>query len=578
MATTGEGTTRNGPRDKVIAGVRTSRSPEQIQPSYPKDRTTLGGPRLGPVGWARWTWRQLTSMRTALALLLLLALAAIPGSIFPQRGVDPVRVRRYFEENPGVAPWLDRIGMFDVYASPWFASIYLLLMVSLVGCILPRSRQHLEAMRAQPPRTPVRLGRLPARGEVVVDAAPEAVVAAARAELGGRRYRLRTEEDGSLVVSAEKGYLKETGNLLFHLAVLGVIVSVAVGHLFGWRGEIIVKEGETVTTGPSAFDTLNLGPLVDPDDIPVFSLRLDDLDVEFESEAEGAQFGQPRRFAGTATLQAGDGPARSTGFGVNDPLHIAGTSAFLLGNGYAPVVTVRDAAGRVLFQDAVTFLPQDNNYSSEGAIKVPGADPSLAFVGGFLPTLTFEPQIGPTSSFPGLVDPALVLAVFEGDLFPEGRAQSVFSVETESMDQVLQDDGSPVSLLIRPGEELELAGDRGSIELETVIRWGGLMVRHDPGRIPALVFAGMALLGLGLMLGVRRRRVFVRVAPVHAADPAGDGAGPSGDGPDSSGDGTRHTGVTVAALPKGTDPGLDELVEQVLERTVTAAGGRAVSP
>ena len=120
---------------------------------------------------------------------------------------------------------------------------------------------------------------------------------------------------------------------------------------------------------------------------------------------------------------------------------------------------------------------------------------------------------------------------------------------------MLQDDGSPVSLLIRPGEELELAGDRGSIELETVIRWGGLMVRHDPGRIPALVFSGVALLGLGLMLGVRRRRVFVRVAPVA---PAASGA------PEDC-VGTRHTEVTVAGLPKGTDPGLDDLVDQVLQ-------------
>ncbi len=93
-----------------------------------------------------------------------------------------------------------------------------------------------------------------------------------------------------------------------------------------------------------------------------------------------------------------------------------------------------------------------------------------------------------------------------------------------------------------------------------MIRWGGLLVRHDPGRIPALIFAGMAMLGLGLMLGVRRRRVFVRVSPGGGAQA-------------SAGEGTRHTGVTVAGLPKGTDPGLDDLVEQVLERIVTASGG-----
>ncbi|MBK0296739.1 cytochrome c biogenesis protein ResB, partial [Bacillus sp. S34] len=47
------------------------------------------GHELGLVGYLRFFWRQLTSMRTALFLLMLLALAAIPGSLVPQRTADP---------------------------------------------------------------------------------------------------------------------------------------------------------------------------------------------------------------------------------------------------------------------------------------------------------------------------------------------------------------------------------------------------------------------------------------------------------------------------------------------------------
>lgn len=536
---------------------------QRIEPTYPKNRATIGGPRLGPVGWARWAWRQLTSMRTALALLLLLAVAAIPGSIFPQRGVDPARVRSYMQDRPELSRWLDRFSLFDVYSSPWFASIYLLLMISLVGCIIPRLRAHLKAMQAPPPRTPSRLSRMPVHREAVVDADPSAVIAAARAELGRRRYRLRQEPEGAVVVASEKGYLKETGNLVFHVALLGVIVSVAAGSLFGWRGEIIIKEGEAWTAGAGTFDTLNLGPLVDEDDIPAFTLRLDQLDVEFESEATGAQFGAPRRFSGVATVQEQGQEATSEEFAVNAPLAVGTTSMYLLGNGYAPIVTVRDADDEVLFSDAVTFLPQDNTYSSEGVIKVTGRDPGLGFVGGFLPTFSADPEIGMTSSFPGLADPTLVLTAFEGDLFPEGRAQSVFSIETDEMDQVMLDEDTPISMLLRPQDTYELP-DGTVIEFEDVVRWGGMLVRHDPGRMPALIFAGLALLGLVLMLGVRRRRVFVRVA-------GGDGATEQGE---------RHTGVSVAGLPKGTDPGLEDLVEQVLAHIVStvdtprAAGAR----
>lgn len=531
---------------------------QRIEPGYPKDRTQLGGPRLGLVGWARWVWRQLTSMRTALALLLLLAVAAIPGSIWPQRSVDPVRVRTFFEDNPDLAPWLDRLYLFDVYSSPWFAAIYLLLMISLVGCILPRMRQHLGSLRAEPPKVPRRLGRMPVHRQATLDATPAEVVAAARAALKHKRFRLRSEDEDTLAVSAEKGYLKETGNLVFHLALLGIIVAVGAGSLFGWRGEIIIKEGESWTADAGTFDTLNLGPLVDELDIPAFTLTLERLDIEFESQAEGAQFGQPRRFEGVATVEVPDQEPQQRDFAVNDPLPVDGDTVYLLGNGYAPVVTVRDPQGEILFSDAVTFLPQDNNYGSDGAIKVPGRDPGLGLVGGFLPTLDMDPDRGMTSTFPGLADPALVLTAYEGELYPDGRPQSVFSIDTEAMDQIMlpaedaDAEPQPVAFILRPGESYDLP-DGTVVEFEGIIRWGGLLVRHDPGRMPALVIAVVTLAGLALMLGVKRRRVYVRVEP--------GSAGP---------DGQRHTGVSVAGLPKGTDPGLDGVVEDVLARITQA--------
>src|SRR5690606_37373317 len=95
-------------------------------------------PALSTVEFLRWIWRQLTSMRTALLLLLLLALAAVPGSLIPQRSVDRIAVERYFEQHPDLAPIYDKLGMFSVYTSVWFSAVYILLMVSLIGCFIPR--------------------------------------------------------------------------------------------------------------------------------------------------------------------------------------------------------------------------------------------------------------------------------------------------------------------------------------------------------------------------------------------------------------------------------------------------------
>ena len=154
-------------------------------PLRPSDHLESGDvvqPALGPMGWIRWAWRQVTSMRTALVLLLLLAIAAVPGSIVPQRSADPNGVTQYYTDNPDLAPVLDNLQLFDVYTSAWFSAIYILLFVSLIGCVIPRTQHHWKALRARPPRTPARLARLDAyREELVEVAAPDAAGTAATA-------------------------------------------------------------------------------------------------------------------------------------------------------------------------------------------------------------------------------------------------------------------------------------------------------------------------------------------------------------------------------------------------------------
>ncbi|MSX70823.1 MAG: cytochrome c biogenesis protein, partial [Actinobacteria bacterium] len=102
-------------------------------------------PEIGTVGLFRFAWRQLTSMRTALVLLMMLGVAAIPGSFIPQRSQNPMAVSAMFTDSPAKALWYERFSLFDVYASPWFSAIYILLFVSLIGCVLPRAFEHYKA-------------------------------------------------------------------------------------------------------------------------------------------------------------------------------------------------------------------------------------------------------------------------------------------------------------------------------------------------------------------------------------------------------------------------------------------------
>jgi cytochrome c biogenesis protein len=526
-------------------GADTDRSSETGGPSELSTQpapVTL--PPLGPRGWLRWTWRQLTSMRTALFLLLLLAVAALPGSTFPQRSINSQRTAAWIDSHPSAGPVLDRLGFFDVFASPWFAAIYLLLFVSLVGCVLPRSGQHWKEMRSAPPRAPRRLERLAAHdaGEVAADV--EATLETARAVLRSRRYTVFSHEPGTL--SAEKGYLKETGNLVFHLALIGVIVGVAVGHLLGWKGDVIVPSGQTFANTLSRYDTFNPGPWVDTSALQPFTLTVDKMDATFEHDVTGrGQFGMPRSFTAYTTFTAHPGatPEKRT-IEVNHPLETGAGTVFLLGNGYAPKITVRDGQGTVLYSDATPFLPQDNNYKSVGAIKVAGATPKqLGFAGLFLPTGVITAS-GPTSAFPDSLDPALALTVYEGTLFPDARPQSVYTLDTAQMTQLTNAAGTDaLRIWIKPGQTVQLPGGRGSITFDGVERFAGLSIRNDPGKGLTLVSALLALAGLVGSLVVRRRRVFVRV---------------------TSGAGEGRTVVTIGGLAKDDDQAMPDTVTALL--------------
>lgn len=524
-------------------------------------------PALGPVGMARWAWRQLTSMRTALFLLLLVAVAAVPGSIFPQRSLDAGRVDTYLLDHPDVGPWLDRVGLFDVFASPWFSAIYLLLMVSLVGCIVPRTKIHWHALRTRPPRAPRNLRRLPSHGSVQVEGTVAEVTARVRAGLG-RSYRVADDSDldldtdsdtdsGEGVLAAESGYLRETGNLLFHVALLVVIVALAWGHLVGWRADRIVPAGQSFANSVSSYDTFSAGPWVDPEALQPFTVRIDRMDVRFETDLNaGNQIGSPRDFRAQVTVTPRPGaPGERRELAVNQPLDFGGAQVYLLGNGYAPVIAVRDAAGQVLFRQEVPFLAQDDNYTSTGAVKVAGAKPDqLGLAAIFLPTATADDQ-GVRSTFPDQVNPVLVFTAFTGDLFPDGRPQSVYTLDTSRMTPVQDGSGNTAQFELRPGQSVELPAGRGTVTFEGVERWAGISTRYDPVRPLALGAALVAALGIVASLLIRRRRVYVRVTAV-----------PSSGGPPSC-------QVGVGALAKGEDPMLDGAVDALLARAAGRAPG-----
>ena len=438
----------------------------------------------------RWCWRQLTSMRIALILLLLLAVAAIPGSLFPQRSQNPVQVRQYFIDNPQAAIWLDRFSMFEVFSSPWFSAIYLLLFISLIGCVLPRSIEHLKAIGAKPPLTPKYLDRMEFYTEM-----KKVDLDKVEKYLKKKHFRIRRDENS---ISAEKGYARESGNLLFHLSLVLILIAVGVGSLLGSRGDAIVNVGDRFINTPTSYDILGFGKYQSEDSLPPFSLTVKDFKVEYDPVTNAAIDYELT----VLTANPAGSEEMTRIIKVNQPLTYGSTKIYLQANGYAPTVVVKDKTGKVIFDGPTTFLPQDGNLSSIGAIKIPDMQPQIGFVASFLPTADRDPIRGGFSSYPEVLDPRLLLAIWKGDLgLNTGVPQSVYRIDTSKMERI----GLKALVL---NESYDFG--EGSVTFTGWTSWVNLQIVNDPGKGFALIGAILAILGLLISLFTRQRRVWIK--------------------------------------------------------------------
>jgi cytochrome c biogenesis protein len=497
-------------------------------------------------------WRGLTSMRTALMLLFLLALGALPGALLPQYSLNPERVRIYQAQHPKLAPVLDRLGFFEVFASPWFAAIYLLLFVSLVGCVVPRSIEYSRQLRRAPVATPRNLSRLPHHARSESDAGAEEIIAAARRRLRGWRIAERQEPGGARTLSAERGYLREAGNLVFHFALLGLLVSFAIGKLVGYQGQVIVLAdgSQFCNSGPLAYDSFQPGRLVDGTALTPFCLQANAFTPTYLPTGQAEEFRAAISYQGPDDLATGSWHPYQ--LRVNDPLRLGGTRVYLVGHGYAPQFTVTFPDGQQR-RAVVQWRPVEQaTFLSEGTTKFdpPGVTDDatrrtrqLAITGLFAPTAAFRGSLL-SSAFPDLLDPAVAIDVLKGDLGNNsGRGQSIFSI-----DQSMVDSGRLKQVVrgnLRPGEQLTLP-DRTVVHFDGVTRFVSLQVSYDPTQLWVLGFAMLVLGGLALSLTVKRRRFWVRVADHQML-----GAGPAG------------TVVELGGLARTEAAGYGEEFEQI---------------
>jgi cytochrome c biogenesis protein len=404
--------------------------------------------------------------------------------------------------------------MFDVFGSVWFAAIYLLLFISLVGCLVPRIRLHARAVVRKPLPAPRNLNRLPESGAFETADDASSYAAAARSALG-RRWRIteREEPSGARTLSAEKGYSRETGNLIFHVALLLSLVLIAVGRLYSYQGSRIVIQGadQGFCNTVSAYDSWHPGRFAAEGKVTPAPFCIDEM-TSFTANYTAS--GEPSQFAAHVVYRPtlNSAPQQKT-ITVNHPLRLEGDRVYLINHGFAPQVTVHMPDGSVR-HDTSAFVPTDaTTLLSEGTFKeagVPGKNQDVGISGFFAPSPQINGNGVITSVSPQVSNPVLGLFVYQGDLNYRGLPQSVYSLDTSKMKQL-------GAVNLAAGATKSFANGV-SVTFDGWVPWASIQVSHDPSQGYLLAAAVAMVIGLLGSLGVRRRRVWLRLTPSDPAD------------------------------------------------------------
>ena len=180
-----------------------------------------------------------------------------------------------------------------------------------------------------------------------------------------RRFRAHAAGDA---VAAEKGYLREAGNLVFHVALIVMLVAFAVGSCSSPRA---ANSSSRATVSPTPSPSTTTSSPAPCSRRRTGAVQFQPRQVHRYVRQERAAAGHPAHLRGRRHLVEGHRARGPQGRhrGQQAP-GVDGTKVYLLVARLRPVVTIRDGKGKVVFKARVPLLPIDNNVTSTGVIKV----------------------------------------------------------------------------------------------------------------------------------------------------------------------------------------------------------------
>lgn len=312
-----------------------------------------------PSAVARWSarlWNFIGSMRFAVSILTLVAIASAIGTIIKQNESKLGYVDQFGSFWAGI---FQMLGLFDVYNQAWFLVMLVFLLASTGICLIRNTPKMLRDMRQfKLHQRTHSLLHLPEHGEFRSSLPTDALIVRAAQmfeRLGYQTRASQTVENGQTRVyfAAKRGGLSRLGYILTHLAIVVICLGglldsdlsiraqvwlfgktpisnvtayknvpesgILSDHTLSYRGNIRIPEGKSadfveLTYGQNAYLL---------QDLP-FWVRLDKFIVEYYST------GMPKRFASEVTIKD-----KNTGkdlftqtISVNHPLRYKGVALY----------------------------------------------------------------------------------------------------------------------------------------------------------------------------------------------------------------------------------------------------------
>ncbi|MBY4733578.1 cytochrome c biogenesis protein ResB [Cupriavidus pauculus] len=292
----------------------------------------------------------LSSMRFAITLLTVIAIASVIGTVLKQNEPYPNYVNQF---GPFWADLFHALSLQKVYSSWWFLLILAFLVISTSLCITRNAPRMIVEMRSWKDHVRERsLRSFHHRGEYQTARGRADAVSRLAALLRHRGFRIKpVEHEGATLLAAKAGAANKLGYILAHSAIVvicigglldgdmliraqmwfggkspidgnAIISEIPAKHRLspsnpGFRGNAFVPEGATVST---AILNISDGALVQ--DLP-FTIMLKKFTVDYYST------GMPKLFSSDVVVtDRASGKKTEATIKVNEPLIVDGIAIY----------------------------------------------------------------------------------------------------------------------------------------------------------------------------------------------------------------------------------------------------------